>query len=228
MSLKVYQNPDKIYSDTYIEPPTSDNMLSGLHLPFSMLISGSSGVGKSNLIINIIEAVNRFKLIYLSHNDPNSCEYINMFQIIPFDIFNKDDNKSFKDSISQYPELQKLLIIDDAEWFRMTNRAKFQFSQLVSYISSHNSLSIIVTAQSLLQIPNMLRNMFQIKVIYNNGNSDTMRLTRRLISGTVPKEEYEVMQKLLAPSSNKSFIFIDGKRKACWLCIDNEFYLMKK
>lgn len=225
MTLRIFENLDKIHDNEKTTRISNSTMLRGLKQPYRMLIYGKSGSGKTSLIKNIIEQT-KPEIIYLSHAESEeSNDYVDVPHI-NLDLINDDENQSLMARFRQYSEVNKLWIIDDYPFFKMSKKDLLQFSQALTYISSHTNTSIICSVQDLLLLPPYIRRMFQVCIIFKNNDITAISIIVRKLSSVLNKKEIETCFNNLLKSKH-DFVFIDEVRNAAWSVVNNHMILIK-
>ena len=174
-TLKIYSNPEK----DNITRTENDEINLRFSKPFKILMIGKSGSGKSNLIKNIIARNEGFDLVYLMHANPDSTEYDDIPHI-KYEI-----EEDYIDRFMQYPEKDKLLIIDDIDFNNMGKKMQNYMYKMITYLSARG-VSIISTSQDPVYYPPIIRRAFEILIIYPFYNEDSIRTLTRYIAPIFP------------------------------------------
>lgn len=214
MELKVYTNPEK----DEIKKTRTDETNLKFTRPFSMLIIGKSGVGKSNLVKNII-AQNDFDIIYLMHANEFTTEY-NDIEHIKYEL--GDD---YIDRFMDFPDKVKLLIIDDIDFNNMSNKIKNYMYKLITYVCARGT-SIIATSQDPTYYPPMLRRSFNLLVVYPVYNKISIRTLSDYTSPVLSADEMVTTFKNFI-KTKYDFIIINKLTGKAWICIKNKIRLLK-
>lgn len=211
--LTVYENPDK---DDFFDIIPSTNHPLNLKKPYKMAIIGSTGVGKSNLIKNIIQCTSpEFQIIYVWHIDEASNDY-SQVPHIPFQITDNEDDFIEKFG-GKYRKIPKLLIIDDVNLEGLKKNERANLYKLFTYSSTHCNLSIIVTVNDICYIGRRFRSIMSHLIVYDPLSdiiitTIVLRHVRRILN----KHELEyVCKKYL--KTRYDFIMFDFHKQAAYL-----------
>lgn len=124
-----------------------------LNIPhsFRMAICGRPNSGKSTVIKNIIMRINpSFDNIFLLHCDPMTQEWNDIPMLI------KLSDLPPPDWWSQFRTSKNLLIIDDWD-LKLKGEAATNLERCFGYVSSHCSLSIMITQQNFFYFPTAVK-----------------------------------------------------------------------
>jgi tRNA A37 threonylcarbamoyladenosine biosynthesis protein TsaE len=147
--------------------------------PFRMIISGSSGSGKTNLVKNLLLNKkfykNRFDNIYIM----SSTYYINNdYEDIDVDVVSTTYNEDFIDTILELQnenldDTKGLLIIDDMSGML----PKSQNSKLANlfFRARHHNLSIMLLTQYYYNVPKNIRCNCSNIIIFNTENQNELK-----------------------------------------------------
>ena len=134
--------------------------------PTRFCVIGPAGVGKTNLIKNILlNARPIYDNVYLVHPDVDySKEYDD---IEPTDCMTKVPNiKYFSDVIDPDNKQKNICIIDDLECGGGNSQQLHDLGLLFRYLSTHRNMSVIFSHQSWFDVPPIVRKMTNVYIIY--------------------------------------------------------------
>ena len=175
--------------------------------PFSMLISGRSGSGKTNLMMNLMTRKEFYKSYfhYILVFSPTAGEFDDMYKLLDLpdeniqNDFTKDDLENLitkrKDLIKKKgiewvgKNSRVLLILDDIiadRNFLMSEQALKMFALLRHYLCS-----VIVMTQSYNKIPRALRLNCNATMIFPSSQSEVEVLIDELTPANIKKREFE-------------------------------------
>lgn len=211
--IKIFECADK---DDFIGTiPLNDDPLN-LKKPYKMAIVGSTHVGKTNLIKNIIERTDpEFKIVYVWHIDEASNDYTDIPHI-PFQI-TADENDFIEKFGGIYRKIPKLLIIDDVNLEGLKKQERANLYKLFTYSSTHCNLSIIVVVNDICYLGRKFRAIMNQLIVYDPLSdvvitSIVLRHVRRILN----KQELEyVCKKYL--KRRYDFIMFDFNKSAAYL-----------
>jgi len=162
-------NPDKLEHESYDDYDTNEN-LARYPKPFRCVILGKVNSGKSLIAKHILLAHQahkpKFKEVYVVHGCENSEEYDDiqpteiMAEIPSYTEFDKD--------------VQKLLIIDDYDWTRVSPEALKRMSELCRFGSTHCNMSIIVLHQSFFRVPKIVKDTANVFIVFKPHDLDEL------------------------------------------------------
>jgi hypothetical protein len=139
MSIFVFENKEKK------ERIWDEEDLSNWAKPFRCLIQGLPDCGKTCLIKNIITRQKPFfTKIYLFHPNERTQEYDGINYEMLTEIPSPEEAIDLFDPLEQ-----NLLIIDDKQFVTASKVQKMNLDKLLSYISTHNNLSVLIACQNL-------------------------------------------------------------------------------
>ena len=172
--ILVFDNPDKMNHEIY-HPGQS---ILRFPTPFRCAIIGQVNCGKSLIAQNIVFArqcapPNKFEELYIVHGCDTSVEYDHLE---PTDIM--DQMPSYKDFDS---ETNKLLIIDDYDWTKITREDMKRASELFRFGSTHGNLSIIILYQSFFRLPKIIKDMCNVVILYRPHDNDELAVIGRRV-----------------------------------------------
>ena len=147
-------NKDKVGSEHWT--PERAKNLANFPSPTRVLLLGPCGVGKSNLIKQlIIHQRPRFQEVYLVHADAFiSKEYDDLK---PTEKFEDIPDISFWDR--EGPHIKRAIIIDDLEFTAASKERLQNLAMLMRYVSTHKGLTIYLGHQSFFGVPTIARKM---------------------------------------------------------------------
>lgn len=125
-------------------------------------IVGACNVGKTNLIKNIIlHAAPRYQECYLIHPDiEHSREFEDMDMTDEIDTFPPVESWDHIDNI------KTCCVIDDMESPKESSEQYRNLGLIMRYVSSHKKMSIIYSHQSWFSIPQIVKKMSNVFIIY--------------------------------------------------------------
>lgn len=214
MKLQVFGSGDKIGHDD-INSVKEHKMQ--FPRPFSMLIIGMSGAGKSNLVKNVIDR-NHFEIIYLMHADTEGTKEYDDIDFIKYDL-----GEDYITKFNKFQDKHKCLIIDDINFQIMSKKTQQYFFKTLTYSKSHCNLSILCTCQDGVYYPPLIRRSFQIIVVYRYINLESLRST--IAFSIISKKKLEFAMKNLT-KTDFDFILINGFTKNCFISIENKYQLL--
>lgn len=197
---------------------TGRGMANYIH-PFRMVICGRPNSGKSTNALNVILNQNPpFQRIYLMYPTlSDECD--------DSDDDNTDDDKHSRladeysaidyQPLTEFPKpnffdakYKNLLIIDDVELRDSIKKQRHVLNKLLSFTSSHKSLSIIITSQDLFS--QCLPAVYRFMNVYCIYRFDDLNYLRMLLSRIgVDEKSREGLMSVIAKLDNHSFITID-------------------
>jgi hypothetical protein len=145
-----------------------------------ILLSGLPGVGKRNLILNMVYKMNPPpSYIHIVHIDPLTHEYDALNSIAPVLMYSPDDfptagniEKPEEDSgdDAQHSESgsedenekkgSPLIIIDEITTDQLNKEGIKRFERLVNYVCTHRDATLMCSIQSMMNIPAKVRRSF--------------------------------------------------------------------
>lgn len=131
--------------------------------PYRMVLCGSPGSGKTNMIYNVIlRAKPAFERIYVFHPDAESREYSLLGEHV--EMLTEMPTPTFCD-----PEFKNLLILDDICFKNLSKIDKGYLDRLTGYTSTHRNLCVIITAQDSFNIAPSVRRNASIFMLWRNS-----------------------------------------------------------
>lgn len=196
-----------------------------LPFPFSLIISGRSGSGKTNLLMNLLTRKNMYGgyfqyILVFSPTSPFDDLYKNLK--IPKDNlkpkFSSEDLEKIlearqkqikKHGIKKVAEESRLLIIFDdtiADQDFLRSREALQLFTLLR----HYLISVILLTQTYNKVPKPLRNNANGVMIFPSNRSEIEILKDELCPPALLKKEFEKLIEY-ATSDKHSFLYINNK-----------------
>lgn len=203
------------------------------YMPMSssrILLSGLPGVGKRNVILNLIHRMKPSpSCIHLVHCDPTTIEYDCLNDMnIPMIVYQPGDFptiKNIEEPVDQSsesadeeaddpdatrskkaPPLQNpLVIIDEITTDQLGRMGQHRFERLVNHVATHRNCTVICSIQSMLNIPPKCRRAFNHFALWKQADHavDQMAAGRSGIS-------YEVLRDMFGLCrDHHDFIWID-------------------
>lgn len=127
--------------------------------PWKCLVTGPPGVGKSNIVINMVaHAYPMFKRVILVHPDDDSHEYDRLDPGLER-VKDVPDWRSFKG------QEKTCIIIEEMSYINIKKDGLANLERLFAYTASHHNISIVMTAQNFGRIPIDVRRMMNIFVV---------------------------------------------------------------
>lgn len=167
-----WQNPDKKNDEKWT--PSRD-MMNFPH-PYRMVVTGPPGYGKSTWVFQVLlNAKPEFDDIYLLHCDPEGTHEYDDIDIIPLagipnvEFWEKGRGR------------KRLVIIDDYDMSKLSKDEYGAMERLFGYISSHMSVSIIITQQDMFHLPRFVVRLSNIFVLGRVINVDGLYTVGRRI-----------------------------------------------
>lgn len=164
------------------------NLLNFPHPYRILLCSNQPGLGKTNIVKNILLRANPpFKKIFLFHcGEDNTREY----DEIDYECINELPNPT--DEMFETDD-KKLLIIEDKNFKYMNKDDIRRLDRLYGFVSTHKYLSIICCAQSFFSVPNAIRHMSNVYFIWKMRDIDSLQTIGRRVG--LLKEELLYLMK---------------------------------
>ena len=155
------KNRDKIGSEVWNPERAKD--IGNFPSPSRILLLGSCGVGKSNLIKNlIIHQRPRFQEVYLIHEDAGATkEYKDLECTAELD---EVPDLDFWDRPG--PHIKRAVIIDDLEITSATKQRLKNLCVLMRYASTHKGLTVYFGHQSFWAVPTLVRRMCSVFILW--------------------------------------------------------------
>ena len=146
MPLIRFQCEDKVQDECWSPGRALDNIIH----PFRVLNVGSCNSGKTSVCKHILLSQDPpFKKIWVITPSKNTNEWTDVVQ--NDELLNELPNL---DLLCDNPTKEKrCLIVDDMDIGQMTRTEKSRYQTLLCHVSSHNSLSVIISIQNLTQLP---------------------------------------------------------------------------
>lgn len=167
------KNKDKQFHEKWED---DDDMLNFCH-PFRCLLAsgGRPNLRKTNTLKNIIIRQDPpFERILLIHcGGKNSKEYDDFNVELLDDIPDPFDEEIFD------PEVKTLLILEDCNYQSMKRQELGKLQRIYAYTSTHQNLSICSTTQGFFLIPNFIRMMSNVIILWKAQDMDSMETIRR-------------------------------------------------
>ena len=149
-----------------------------------IILAGSPGCGKSNIIKNIIiNQKPKFEEIYIFHIDSNTKEYETSGAKICTDVSELPD----LDNID--PENKCLIIYEDLDFTSMKQKDITLLDKFLRYGCTHKGCMIIIACQDYYTVPVSMRRKCSITYIFKTDEA-TASLYRRNLSITKIMFEY--------------------------------------
>ena len=185
--------------------------------PFRFLICGSSGSGKSNMLMNLILKYLHYDRIYLYAKSLNQSKYQYLADKIEELCDEKDMNcSSFffaSDNLDEVVPIsdldstkQNLVIFDDVLLEKNQSIIKEYFVR-----SRHANCSVIYLSQSYFNTPQIIRLNCNYFAIYDTTGQNLISLTKEHGGSLTPEEFKKLFRE--AVSTPSSFFLIDKKTK---------------
>jgi KaiC/GvpD/RAD55 family RecA-like ATPase len=190
--------------------------------PFRMLITGSSGCGKSNFLINLLMKQVPYDRIYVysKHLHQSKYKYLNEYLISLEDMLEKACNKripiimAWADDINELvncDDLDKtyrnLIIIDDH--VLNTKAIDNRIGKLYT-TCRHKNTSIITINQMYFRTPRAVRLNLSYLVLFNNNNRKELSLLSSEQGGNLEKNEFRNMYNSIL-RKKYNFFLIDNE-----------------
>lgn len=208
----IYKNPEKkplirMGNERYMPNATSRILLSGL-----------PGVGKRNLILNIIDRIDPPpSCVHLVHIDPLTTEYDQIADKMPVLIYTPEDfptianiEKPFEDDESDEELSEKktsgpLVIVDEITTDQLGKQGAARFERLVNYGCTHRNTTLFCSIQSLLNLPPKVRRAFNCFALWKQNDEQLNKIVSNRCG-----IEMDFLQSLFGLCQSKyDFIFID-------------------
>lgn len=167
--LIVIKNQDKAWHEKW---KSNQDPLDLPH-PFRIIVSGKPNSGKTMCIKNIIVRQTAvFEKIIVVHNDyENTQEYTDLDDI---------------EMVGTVPETEEfdgecktLIVLDDLEFGAMSKTEKKNLDRLFGYVSTHLNCSCILTSQTFVRIPSIVRRCANFFILWRCDDKDQMNLLSR-------------------------------------------------
>ena len=193
--------------------------------PFSMLISGRSGSGKSNLLINLLTRKEFYKAYfhYTLIFSPTACAGDDLFDILKLPKENIKNEFSETD-LNQLIESRKHLIDKKGiEWVAKNSRVLIILDDVIAdqhFLNSPQALkmfallrhylcSVIVLTQSYKKIPRSIRLNVNATIVFPSSQSEVEILLDEITPSGIKKREFEKIIDY-ATQENYSFLYINN------------------
>jgi len=203
--------------------PLKASMKKGIipRFPFSMMISGRSGSGKTNLLINLLTRKEFLKHFfhYIVVYSPTAGEYDDSYKSLdlpPENFKNNFSEKDLEELIESRKELIKkkgiewvakncrvLIILDDV----IANRDFLNSPQALKMFAllRHYLVSVIVLMQTYNKLPKSLRNNANAIMIFPSNRSEVEVLLDELTPPNLSKKQF---QKVIEDSTSGRYDFL--------------------
>jgi len=186
-----------------------------ISLPFRMLIIGSSGAGKTNLLLNIIQNIsawNKIALVAKNTEEPLYQYFIDQIQQVEEDsktqiltVGNSIDDIPDVDSFS--PENSNLLILDD---LISEKESKLQNIRSIFIRGRKQNLSTVFLSQSYFKIPLMIRQNSDYIILKKIASiKDLIRISSEYSMDKSPEDITRLYKKVMAGADITKFFMID-------------------
>ena len=183
---------------------------------FRLLISGASGCGKTNLLMNLILRYLYFDKIYIYSKHLDQAKYLKIFDFFEMVQEKNGDDESMLissnniDDVIKVDELdasiQNLVIFDDF----ITEKDQRKIIDLFIR-SRHQNASIIYISQSYFRTPRDIRLNCNYFIFFElNNNKKELNLIFQDLVSDLTKPEFQKMA-LLATKNKYDFFMIDKK-----------------
>lgn len=157
-NLLIFENLDKVGTTS----PFNPNDLADFPSPFTLVLCAPTSSGKTSLIKNIIlHQRPAFERIVIYHFDPDTLEYGD----IDAEIISRPPEKSdFEKGV------KTLLIIEDINMSLLSKIQRAEIDRVFGYISSHLGVSVILTSQTLTNVPLSIRRMASALIVWKGSD----------------------------------------------------------
>jgi hypothetical protein len=189
--------------------------------PFSMMISGRSGSGKTNLLVNLLTRKEFLKHFfhYVCIYSPTAGEYDDSYKSLnlpPENFRNDFSEQDLEDLIESRKELIKkkgieyvakncrvLIILDDV----IANRDFLNSPQALKMFAllRHYLVSVIVLMQTYNKLPKALRNNANAIMIFPSNRSEVEVLMDELTPPNLSKKQF---QKVIEDATDERYSFL--------------------
>lgn len=202
-----------------------------VYMPYStsrILLSGLPGVGKRNLILNMIHKMDPYpSCIHVVHIDPLTSEYDALGELgIPVLIYSPEDfptagnieepeeesgegEESGESEGSEGEEKKKvgspLVIVDEITTDQLGRVGAARFERLANYVCTHRDTTLICSIQSMMSIPAKVRRAFNHFALWRQNDG----ILNKMIAGRCGVG-MDFLEDLFSLCKNKhEFIYID-------------------
>ena len=190
-----------------------------IEIPFRMLIVGSSGTGKTNTLLNIIDQTNCFHRFYIACRNldqPLYKYFIDKLKEVSNNTgVNEEDLFIATNNIDDLPEIDKfdknvnnLIIIDDFVGDSTKNLKKISNY----FIRSRTfNTSIVFITQSYFEVPKIIRINTDYIVFKGTNDIDDLRMIIRKYFKGEDDKIVNLYEKVMKLPGNENFILFDLK-----------------
>lgn len=222
----IYKNPEKkalvrMGEERYMPNATSRILLSGL-----------PGVGKRNLILNIIDRMDPPpSCVHLVHIDPLTTEYDHVAARVPVLMYSPEDfptisnienpfessdneNDAGEDSEEKKETLGPLVIVDEITTDQLGKEGAARFERLVNYGCTHRDTTLICSIQSLLNLPPKVRRAFNCFALWKQNDEQLNKIVSNRCG--IHMDFLESLFQLCQSKYDFIFIDTDEERESEW------------
>jgi hypothetical protein len=185
--------------------------------PWRMILAARPSCGKTCVILNMLARADpEFDEVYLVHTDDTTEEYDDVelawksTELPPLEMFRNSR------------DIKKILIIEDVDLSSMSKSQRHILDRLFGNVSSHENLSIALTAQDFSNIPLCARRTSNCFIIYRQP--DLMGLAIMASRTGNSQEKWQHLMKHLR--SVHDFLFLDMTKNTPYPIRLNGFQLI--
>lgn len=155
--------------------------------PSRIALIGPPSVGKSFICKHLLmHQKPMFKEVYIIHGDADvTSEYED---IEPTMQMNEIPPVEFWDG-----KVKTLCILDDVEYSNLSREQMARLNKLFRYVSSHKNVTLYVTHQSFFELPNLVRKLCNIFILWKPRSTTELKLIANRI-GIKPETLIEIFE----------------------------------
>jgi hypothetical protein len=162
------KNSDKGFTEKWT--PSRSKDIGNFPHPSRIALIGPPSVGKSFICKHLLmHQKPMFKELYIIHGDA--------------DVTTEFDDLEPTMIMSDFPPLdfwdakvKTLCIVDDVEYSNLSKEQMARLHKLVRYVSSHKNVSLYFTHQSFFELPNLVRKLCNVYILWKPRSSTELKL----------------------------------------------------
>ena len=209
-SIEYIKNKDKIGAEKWTDQRKKN--IGNFPSPSRIVLLGPCGKGKTTLIKNLIMHQRpKFDEVFLVHED---AEFTKEYQDMDLtDQFDEIPNLEFWETDGR--KIKRAIIIDDLELTSAHKERKKNLAILFRYASSHKFLTVYFSHQSFFDIPNLIKKMSNIYIIWEPRARNELSMIENRIG--LPKESLKKLFKTVAINHRDSICVDMTENSPCKL-----------